>query len=428
MKIKYLFLLIIFSFGCSMFHYFDDDANTLNGGNTINDTTPPSITIISPANQSALPTKSVSILGTAEDSESGVAGVYFSFEGEEQFVLVSDKQVWKHDINLPNGKSVLCYYAVDNSGNKSEVLKLTLHFYGSVDLIVTSFQNGHHFATDTIKLQGSITKDDPDLEVETYLSTTLKPNGVPSESIKIGDGDTIDYEIQGLADGRYDINVIVRRKGEDITLSSKLKNIVIDTTKPVISITNAKYEDGSLKINGKYTEVNIKSIFISLNNGSYIEIPPNLVSNGGWSYSYNTISQGTHNISVYGEDKAGNVSDITTRTAVVTFPQILWISPLPSGSAFSKNDMITFKADISSTIGLKSYQWFDGLTSLTSEMSLSGVGPFTQILTKKGSELGGYYGQHTIKLRVKDIDDVVNEDTIVVNILDDQSGGFTIQF
>ena len=107
------------------------------------------------------------------------------------------------------------------------------------------------------------------MEVETYLSTTLKPNGVPSESIKIGDGDTIDYEIQGLADGRYDINVIVRRKGEDITLSSKLKNIVIDTTKPVISITNAKYEDGSLKINGKYTEVNIKSIFISLNNGSY---------------------------------------------------------------------------------------------------------------------------------------------------------------
>ena len=60
-------------------------------------------------------------------------------------------------------------------------------------------------------------------------------------------------------------------------------------------------------------------------------------------------------------------------------------------------------------------------------MSL-GCGPFTQILTKKGSELGGYYGQHTIKLRVKDIDDVVNEDTIVVNILDDQSGGFTIQF
>ena len=75
MKIKYLFLLIIFSFGCSMFHYFDDDANTLNGGNTINDTTPPSITL-SPSNQSALPTKSVSILGTAEDSESGARSIF----------------------------------------------------------------------------------------------------------------------------------------------------------------------------------------------------------------------------------------------------------------------------------------------------------------------------------------------------------------
>jgi len=403
-----------------MFHYFDDEFNDKK------DKTPPVVIVNSPLNNAMMTTNNVTITGTAFDFESGLEGVYFSFENGEPIRISGDSN-WSYNLALPYGEVVLLFYAMDLSGNKSDTVRLTLLVVNSSDITITYPSNEQFISTDKVDIQGVVNLDQSMIS-GVYLSIDN------TSDVKISDTKEFNYLVTGLTEKRYQFSVYATDKsGKKIAIN--IVNVNVDLTKPIVIIespsVDSTYTGSSINVSGRVTDLNAThKIYISIDSG-VVDSPVSNQSGPIWSHNFSGLTKGTHTISVVATDIAGNSSEVSKRIIIVDFATITFLKPLML-EKFSKNDLITFSALVESDSGITAYQWFDEAKQITNELPVANLKSTTLVLVKKGSELvelmGGKYGIHRIRLVVKDALGNTNDVFVDISVLDHVTGGINIQF
>ena len=196
-------------------------------------------------------------------------------------------------ITITSNKTVFCYLYFDL--DKEPPQAFTFYIGG----------NSNPTYTNTITTIGYISWSDTD--IDKYCITTSSTsdnctwNDVSDNTI------TTDY-ILSSGDGTKTIYAYLKDIAGNITQGTD--TIILDTTAPVISsVTKTTDVETSIGISVSASDDNgISNYYYSINNGSYAESTSS-------TKTFSGLTAGTtYSISVYVEDPAGNISEVTTKS------------------------------------------------------------------------------------------------------------------
>ncbi|WFO75963.1 hypothetical protein J4526_03715 [Desulfurococcaceae archaeon MEX13E-LK6-19] len=206
-----------------------------------------------------------------------------------------------------NNITIIAYDAGGNSESKTNIIYLN-----TMDPVIESFEASVDGKTITYKVKALVETNFSRLsliKIKLYKETPNEPELIYSKNIPVDD--TLEYtledEITVQEDGKYILEITVI----DVTGNNKIvqKQLVVDTTPPVIEIKDTKLEDNKYMIEWNiYDEVSgIKQILL------YVDGKPIDVT-GKTIYTIE-LEPGTHNITIIAIDNNGN-------KAVKQLPQV----------------------------------------------------------------------------------------------------------
>lgn len=263
------------------------------------DNTPPTVTILTPANGSVV---------------SGTTNVTFSFSDDnlKSATLLLDGKIisdvtdktlhlW-NTTQATDGEHILMLIVIDNAGNSRT-------FEKAVTVDNTPPTAEIRKPTENAYLRGSygvvIYGYDANLDViELYVNETLVTTWDVSG--------THTYTWDTTVHGTYPIKLLVKDKAENNI--TEIVTVIVDNTKPFVSITSPRDGAelfGSVNINFTATDGNLDKVVLYINNATFDVT-------GETSYGWDTtaVGDGTHTINLVAYDKAGNANE--TAIAVTT--------------------------------------------------------------------------------------------------------------
>lgn len=264
------------------------------------DTTTPTVSITTPANNANLNTSNVGITGTAADAN-GVVSVHVSIDNGV-FTLASGTTSWSFSATLPDGIHTITAKATDMAGNTNKAnVTITVSTLSNA-ITITSPANGTKLNSANVTITGTVNS----------------PSNVQSVKVSI-DGATPLPALLNTTSGVWKFGPITLVEGSH-TATATLTNLanntasatasfIVDTTPPLISITspanNATLTATSVKVNGTASDANgITSVVVSIDSGpaSATSFDP---TTGKWTLQ-TTLTNGTHTIKATATDMAGN--------------------------------------------------------------------------------------------------------------------------
>jgi len=264
------------------------------------DNTPPTVTILTPANGSFV---------------SGATNVTFSFsDGNLKSATllldgkiisdVTDKtfHLW-NTTQATDGEHILMLIVTDKAGNSRTFEKtVTVDNTPPTAEIRKPTENSYLRGSYGVVIYGY----DANLDViELYVNETLVTTWNVSG--------THTYTWDTTVDGTYPIKLLVKDKAENNI--TEIVTVIVDNTKPSVSITSpvdGAELSGSVNINFTATDDNLDKVVLRINNATF-DVPF-----GETSYGWDTTAVGdsTHTIKLVAYDKAGNTNE--TAIAVTT--------------------------------------------------------------------------------------------------------------
>ena len=263
------------------------------------DNTPPTATLLTPANGSFV---------------SGTTNVTFSFRDDnlKSATLLLDGKIisdvtdktfhlW-NTTQATDGEHILMLIVTDKAGNSRT-------FEKTVTVDNTPPTAEIRKPTENAYLKGSygvvIYGYDANLDlIELYVNETLVTTWNVSG--------THTYTWDTTVDGTYPIKLLVKDKTENNI--TEIVTVIVDNTKPSVSITSpgdGAELSGSVNINFTATDDNLDKVVLYINNATFDVT-------GETSYGWDTtaVGDGTHTIKLVAYDKAGNANE--TAIAVTT--------------------------------------------------------------------------------------------------------------
>jgi hypothetical protein len=279
------------------------------------DTTPPTVTISSPAAGQRWSNSVFTVSGTASDN-AGIAAVYFQINGQGWSLATTPNNwaTWSASVNLTPGTNTVQAYAVDTSANNSAVASQNVYFALLASL--------------SVKIDGS---------------GTLSPN-YNGQMLEIGKTYSMTATAgAGFAFTNWTGTVTSTSPTLSFVMSSNLVLTAnfVDVTKPTVTVaspTPGQVLNGPLvSIKGTASDnVQVAGVYFQLNTNAWkIATTANGYTN--WSATLLALS-GTNALKVVAVDTAGNysVTKGVNFTASGTFT--LWLS-VASGGAFTSNGL-----------------------------------------------------------------------------------------
>lgn len=297
------------------------------------DTTAPVVTVSTPA-AGANVDGTVTVSGTVNDSGIGVKSVSYT---ASITTAGSTTPVTSEDVDsngaftfdtqtlTEEGSYTLTVSAVDKLGNSSTTDSITFYYdkTGPVlsELSVTTPSVGTY--TDSSSNTYSV-----------YSSTALSVSAKAADAFTTVSSVTAGSSTLSLADGTYSGTIIVSPQDDGTASVSftaqdsfgnpatkALDGILIDTTAPKISLSSssATSTDGSVTISGTASD-NIalaSSGSIVVLNGTAQVAAATAGSDGSWTVTLSSVSDGRYTYKVYALDMAGNKSSEETFSATV---------------------------------------------------------------------------------------------------------------
>jgi len=273
--------------------------------NTSDIGTPPGLTIISSPNGTIVNTFNITISGTAFD-ESGISNV--TVNG----VLANGTTNWNADVVLTEGVNIIAVVATDYFGSTN-----TTSIYVTYDLTpplinILSPIHNQIYNNNSVNLNYSV--------LEPTVSEWYLLDG--GYNISLLGNTTLD----DLLDGNHNLTVFANDSAGNI--GSSMVNFTIDTTASTITI--------DLPIEG----YNYNTDTIALNVSADESVTWQYSINGTANVTFtsnttlNNLPDGNHNVTVYGNDLAGNIGSAMVNFTIDTInPIITIITPKESSQA-----------------------------------------------------------------------------------------------
>ncbi|MEN2997458.1 MAG: Ig-like domain-containing protein, partial [Brevinematia bacterium] len=340
MKALTAFLLLIMLIGLV---YIGCSPEPQQGGNNrdtnqqTEDRTPPTLSIISPTNNSTnTTTGNISILGTATDSGSGVKEVYVRVGSENFGKAVLDNTNWSTNVSLSDGSYIIQAYAIDNAGNTSTTQQVSIVIdTGLPTVTILSPANNSTNNTGNITVSGTATDTGSGIK-GVYLR--VGTNGI-FRQVSIS-GSSWNTNLIGLMD---DLNVIQVYAEDNVgrVSSTQQVTVLVDKTPPTVSITNpvsGSTLPSNFTVSGTANDAlsGVKAVYLRVGvNSSFGKV--NGTTN--WNTNVNITVGGSYIVQVYAEDNAGNISitDEITVNVDPNMPTVIITSPGTDGSTILTN-------------------------------------------------------------------------------------------
>lgn len=293
------------------------------------DGTPPSVTIINPANGTVINESSIIIEWEARDTiiGSGLKSVFLTLDGNEPLDVTESDTL--NIENLTSGEHRIFLEAFDNVGNLFSVSRSFI-----VDL------------------------DDPSVSIEAPLNGSLlnteslvivwngsdKTSGIGNYTIKTDNGPWVDVGtnksmyLSNLTEGKHTIHLRVVDLGGNTNVTSV--SFRIDHTPPVLTLLSPS--------NGSYHKLNRVLVNWSASDGLSGLDRVRLLVDGNpdtenlviEEFYIEDLDEGDHNITVEAIDLAGNVNRITVTIHIDTIPPQV-IDYHPRGTSISVGETIS---------------------------------------------------------------------------------------
>lgn len=342
MKYKYFFLYLLFVllFNCSLFHYFGDELEKDL------DEVAPILTVYNPSDGESFTSGNVKVTGNAFDQKSGLEGVYY-YRGEDFPQKITVDVDWSYDLNLPDGINVLNFYAIDNSGNKSEVITVTVYINEQFNAVLEQPQDNFITNKKNVDIKVKINKGFSDIE-GVYLKIDNTGDYKIADALQIDESGYLNYTLDNLVEKTYNLGVYAKDV-RGVASQTVFANVVVDLTAPKISVTDPSSDNkvfgSSISIGGGIVENNnVNAVYCALDDKSLLGTPESKIlnfANGFWNHNLSSLKDGTRDIFVLAEDQAGNKSEVARRTFLVdtSIPSVVIEYPAVNEGFYLKGDV-----------------------------------------------------------------------------------------
>ncbi len=347
----------------------------------IGDVTPPTVTIISPSNNSILNKKNVTVYWNGSDTQSGIS--HYKYIITSLGTPLSWESAGKNTNHtfkgLPDGTHTVYVKAVDNAGNAgTDSVTFTVDTVAPAISITSPSDNAVLRSSDvSIKWTGSdITSGIDRYEIQIDGGSWTQA------------GTSTSHIFTGLSDGTHTVHVKAVDKAGNTATDSV--TFTVDATEPSISITSPpnntiiNSSDITISWTGSDNTTSIDHYEVQIYGGPWTDVGTNT------THHFHLVN-GTYLVYVKAVDKAGNTAmDSVTFTTDTANPTISITSP--ADNAILKTPDVTIEwtgSDITS--GIDRY-----------EIQIDG-GPWTQAGTSTNHTLTGLPdGTHTVYVKAVD--------------------------
>jgi RHS repeat-associated protein len=320
----------------------------------IKDSTPPILTVSSPADGSVTNQPSTTVSGTVSDSTT----VALTINGVS--TAIGGNGTFSSSLALIEGANAITLVATDAAGNKTTVVRNVRLDTAPPQLVVTAPQNNSITNQKPIIVSGTVSD-------VTTVSLTINGNAVPI--------------VNGLFSTSYTLTeglntfIIVATDAAGNS-SSQTRSVRLDTTPPTLTITSPVNGITTNQLNVTITGTVADSTDVAITiNGTPVQVG----GNGAFTGQV-TLSEGLNSFTVVATDAAGNSSTVT-RTIIrdTTPPTLTVVQPL--------NGMIT-KQDTTLVVGTATDSTALTLTINGASVPVGGNGQFSfQLSLVEGSNL-----------------------------------------
>lgn len=275
----------------------DDD-----GGPT-NDTTPPSVSIISPVADAVVP-PSLTVKIDASDS-SGIQRVVVT-DNESQTNELTSKTGSYYETLIAlssNGPHSVTVWACDNCSNTSSPVSVTVTADSTLPaVVITHPVDGSATNVAAFNANGTASVDLP-------ATITLVETGIDGSNYSAASGTAPwTQSLSGLAEGTYTLTARAVSSGD--RTNSATSSFTVDLTRPSSSISGTSgltNRDSNYTVSGTAFDAlsGTTNVYVQLDSDSFVSVP---VTGGNWTATL-TVTNGNHTCRVFTRDLAGNCSD-----------------------------------------------------------------------------------------------------------------------
>lgn len=321
--------------------------------NAAGDTTAPTVTITSPANNETINSASVTVTGTALDPGIGATGVTSVMVNNVAAVYNSSTTNWTANVALNYGPNTISVHATDGAGNTSadqQIVVVRPQDTTPPAVTITTPTNGYTTEASSITVSGSVSDSGANATGVASVTVnnspaTLNPDGtwtISNVSLPtIGSNDITVVATDNAGNASQPVTVTVTRQNSQ------------DTTAPTISITspanNVTTPNASITVTCTASDSGANATGVSrvVVNGQQASYDSQAQQ---WTANI-SLTEGSNRIDAYAEDGASPPNRSTTATIFVnrhtpdTTPPTVTITPLDSGTTYNSSVSLTGTAE-----------------------------------------------------------------------------------
>ena len=298
---------------------------------------PPDVDLISPSNGSVRQSGTLIDLNIT-DVNDDLSTVYYHWDTDGWAVLSSP-----YDTSLPAGDGVHTLYinATDAAGNFTFTYFTFITDDTAPTITLVSPADGSDVNTGTTII---LSISDANALVLTVYNWDATPNSTLSSPYHI--------VVSGLSEGSHILHVHAEDEAGNPGYAAY--TFVVDDTAPTISLNSPS--DGSEIQSGTdidlgVTDANLDTVYYSWDGGA------NVTLNSPYDIDTTGLSEGTHNLTVYAEDAAGNLGIASYHFVIDdTAPSITLIAP-SNGAEITSSTWIDLDVNDSNTLVEVVYNW-----------------------------------------------------------------------
>lgn len=245
-------------------------------------------------------------------------------------VTASSTGAWNYTSSiLSDGQHTLVVTATDAAGNVSPNASITFTVVTSAPAGVSGLVVNDNVGAiqDTVANGGSTDDTTPTLSGTATAGTTvvISEGTTVIGSVLVAANGTWSFTTAALSEGSHALSVAVRDAAGNSSAATNF-TVIVDTVAPSTSTLLVTNDNTSTTVpNGGSTNDNTPTLsgtaeansIVTIRDGSTVLGSVTAGSNGAWSYTTSTLTDGSHPLSVTVTDAAGNVSGSTTATVVV---------------------------------------------------------------------------------------------------------------
>ncbi|HET6457362.1 MAG TPA: Ig-like domain-containing protein, partial [Nitrosopumilaceae archaeon] len=338
------------------------------------DTTPPTVTIISPSDGAILNTSIITINGNATDSGSGIDGLAVQIDSGA-FNLATGTSTWSFTTPvLSDGTHTINAKLTDNDANTQTTSSTITIDTVSPTIAISAPSNGAIVKTSTVLING--TASDVGSGLQKVDASVDGGPFVPASGTA-----NWSFAFNSPFDGSH--NIVARATDNAGNTVSSMITISVDMSAPTVIITSlvngSTIGSSSVPVAGIAFDVGtgIQNVQVSIDNGAF-----NLASGTSpWSFNA-TLVNGQHTILAKATDNAGNFATSAINVTVnvvqapVTITTITNSSPRWGTDSVFVSGNVTGSAAVGDTIFIN---WGDGASTTGIPISGGNWGPVSHI-------------------------------------------------